>query len=435
MDADRTAPAGPVPIATRVEALEAILVEKGYVEPAALDRIVQTYENEVGPRNGARVVARSWVDPGYRARLLADATAAAAELGFTGRQGEHLVAVENTPDVHHLVVCTLCSCYPWPLLGLPPTWYKSAPYRSRAVLDPRGVLADFGLVLPGGTRIEVHDSTAEIRYLVVPMRPAGTDGWDTDRLARPRHARLHDRRRVGARTRVDGVNGAQDLGGMMGFGPVVPEPDEPPFHAEWEKRVLAMTLAAGATGRWTIDASRHARECLPPAEYLSSTYYEIWATALERLLVDTGMVTDDELADGRAAGPGVPLARVLAAAEVDPVLAAGTPYDRPVPAQARFAVGDRVRTRVMNPTGHTRLPRYARGKAGVVERAHGGFVLPDTNAHGAGEHPEWVYGVRFEARELWGADADPTLTRRHRRLGELPRTGVTSRELPAPVAG
>src|SRR5262245_20916996 len=148
-------------MAARVEALESLLVEKGYVDPAALEKIIETYERDIGPRNGAKVVARSWVDPAYRERLFGDATAAIAELGFGGRQGEHMVALANTPDVHHMVVCTLCSCYPWPVLGLPPTWYKSAPYRSRAVLDPRGVLADFGVELPGGTRIEVHDSTAE----------------------------------------------------------------------------------------------------------------------------------------------------------------------------------------------------------------------------------------------------------------------------------
>jgi nitrile hydratase subunit alpha len=170
-------------IATRVEALESILVEKGYVDPAALDAIVDTYENDVGPRNGAAVVARAWVDPDYRQRLRDDATAAIAELGFGGRQGEHLIAVENTPDEHHLVVCTLCSCYPWPVLGLPPTWYKSPAYRSRAVLDPRGVLADFGVTLPADVRITVHDSTAEVRYLVVPVRPEGTDALDEEALA------------------------------------------------------------------------------------------------------------------------------------------------------------------------------------------------------------------------------------------------------------
>ena len=157
----------------RVRALESLLVEKGYVDPAAVDRIVETYEHEVGPHLGARVVARAWVDDAFRARLLADATAATAELGISGRQGEHLVAVENTPAVHNLVVCTLCSCYPWTVLGLPPVWYKSAPYRSRAVSDPRGVLADFGVVLDEDVTVRVWDSTAEVRYLVVPRRPAG----------------------------------------------------------------------------------------------------------------------------------------------------------------------------------------------------------------------------------------------------------------------
>jgi len=170
-------------MAARVDALESILIEKGYVEPAALDAIVETYERDVGPRNGAKVVARSWTDPDYRERLRHDATSAIAELGFSGRGGEHMVALENTPELHHLVVCTLCSCYPWPVLGLPPTWYKSPAYRSRAVIDPRGVLADFGVTLPDSTRIAVHDSTSEVRYLVVPMRPAGTDDWDQDQLA------------------------------------------------------------------------------------------------------------------------------------------------------------------------------------------------------------------------------------------------------------
>jgi len=157
----------------RVRALESLLVEQGYVDPAAVDRIVETYEHEVGPHLGARVVARAWVDEAFRARLLEDATSAVAELGISGRQGEHLVAVENTISVHNLVVCTLCSCYPWTVLGLPPVWYKSAPYRSRAVSDPRGVLADFGVVLDDDVTVRVWDSTAEVRYLVVPLRPAG----------------------------------------------------------------------------------------------------------------------------------------------------------------------------------------------------------------------------------------------------------------------
>jgi nitrile hydratase subunit alpha len=167
----------------RVRALETLLVERGQVDPAAIDRIVETYETKVGPHNGARVVARAWCDPAYAARLAADATAAIAELGFGGRQGEHMVALFDTPEQHHMVVCTLCSCYPWPVLGLPPVWYKSAPYRSRAVLEPRAVLAEFGVTLPEGMRVVVRDSTAEVRYLVVPMRPAGTEGWSEERLA------------------------------------------------------------------------------------------------------------------------------------------------------------------------------------------------------------------------------------------------------------
>ena len=167
----------------RVRALETILTEKGYVDPAALDLLIETYETKVGPRNGARVVAKAWVNPDYRSRLLAHATSAIAELGYAGRQGEHIVAVENTERVHNIVVCTLCSCYPWSVLGLPPVWYKSAPYRSRAVIDPRGVLNDFGIRLPSETQIRVWDSTAEIRYLVVPLRPLGTDGWSEEELA------------------------------------------------------------------------------------------------------------------------------------------------------------------------------------------------------------------------------------------------------------
>ncbi|AVT76907.1 nitrile hydratase subunit alpha [Rhodopseudomonas palustris] len=167
----------------RVRALETILTEKGYVDPAALDELIETYETKVGPRNGARVVAKAWSDPAYRERLLHDATAAIAELGYTGRQGEHIVAVENTPATHNMVVCTLCSCYPWPVLGLPPVWYKSAPYRSRVVKEPRAVLAEFGVTLPQDTAIRVWDSTAEIRYLVIPMRPVGSDDLEEDQLA------------------------------------------------------------------------------------------------------------------------------------------------------------------------------------------------------------------------------------------------------------
>ena len=167
----------------RTRAIETILLEKGYIEQAAIDELIETYEKKIGPRNGAQVVAKAWVDPKFRKWLLEDGTAAISSLGFGGRSGNHLVALENTPSLHNMVVCTLCSCYPWAVLGLPPLWYKSAPYRSRAVADPRGVLKDFGIELPKDTEIRVWDSTAELRYMVVPMRPAGTEGWSEEKLA------------------------------------------------------------------------------------------------------------------------------------------------------------------------------------------------------------------------------------------------------------
>ncbi len=205
------------------------------------------------------------------------------------------------------------------------------------------------------------------------------------------------------------MNGPQDLGGQHGFGPIAPEPDEPRFHADWEKRALALTLAAGAMGHWSIDESRHARESLPPAEYYASPYYAIWAKALEALLLRHGFVTAGELAEGRARSPGTQPRRVLRAAEVAPTMARGGPVDRdPGDSRPAFAPGEAVRTRVMHPASHTRLPRYARGKRGRVEAVRGFHVFPDTNAHGKGECPQWLYSVAFPATELWGADADPT---------------------------
>ena len=180
-DHDHTHP--PSEMELKVKALESLLVEKGLVTTAALDALIDTYEHEIGPRNGSRVVAKAWSDAGFKQWLLSDATAAIASLGFTGRQGEHMKVVENTAEVHNLVVCTLCSCYPWPVLGLPPVWYKSAPYRARAVSDPRGVLAEFGTALDKDVEIQVWDSTAEMRYLVLPLRPPGTESWSEDELA------------------------------------------------------------------------------------------------------------------------------------------------------------------------------------------------------------------------------------------------------------
>jgi nitrile hydratase len=183
MAEDHHHPLPTTPVEDRVEVLEALLIEKGILDPAAIDGVIDHFEHEIGPMNGAKVVARAWVDPAYRARLLADGTAAIAELGFGGPEGDHLVTVENTPLVHNVIVCTLCSCYPWPVLGLPPNWYKSPPYRSRMVREPRIALAEMGCSLPDDVEIRVWDSSAEVRYLVLPMRPEGTDGLSEDALA------------------------------------------------------------------------------------------------------------------------------------------------------------------------------------------------------------------------------------------------------------
>jgi len=206
------------------------------------------------------------------------------------------------------------------------------------------------------------------------------------------------------------MNGPHDLGGQMGFGPVAPEPNEPYFHAAWEKRALGVTLCAGAMGAWTIDESRHARESLHPADYYASSYYEIWIKALEVLLKRHGFVSAADLSQGAAVDPAATPRRVLKAADVPAVLARGGPCDRPVETEPLFAVGDRVRTKNFNPTGHTRLPRYARGRCGTVDAVREGFVFPDSNSHGQGEKPQRVYTIVFDAKEIWGEGADPTLT-------------------------
>ena len=229
-----------------MKSLESLLVEKGLVDPAALERLVDTYEHKVGPRNGAQVVARAWVDPAYKQRLLADATAAIAELGFGGQQGEHMVVVENTPSVHNLVVCTLCSCYPWPVLGLPPVWYKSAPYRSRAVIDPRGVLREFGLELPDDVEVRVWDSTAELRYLVLPERPAGTEELSEEELAAlvTRDAMIGVGKGPLTAAGRRRMNGVHDMGGMQDMGPIQQEKNEPVFHARLGRRGCSRSYRA-----------------------------------------------------------------------------------------------------------------------------------------------------------------------------------------------
>jgi len=200
------------------------------------------------------------------------------------------------------------------------------------------------------------------------------------------------------------MNGGQDLGGMMGFGPIDPEPDEPVFHARWEQRVFAATLAMGSTGMWNIDMARHARESLHPAHYLTSSYYQIWLAGLTRLLGEMNLVTPEELASGRQIEQPLPVPRVLAAADVDRLMSKGARTSRESRAPARFRQGDRVRGRNMHPPGHTRLPRYLRGRQGEIVALHGAHVFPDSNAHGGGEDPQWLYTVRFTARELWGED-------------------------------
>lgn len=206
------------------------------------------------------------------------------------------------------------------------------------------------------------------------------------------------------------MNGPQDLGGQMGFGPIAPEQGEPIFHADWEKRALGVTLCAGGMGHWNIDESRHARESLAPVDYYSSSYYEIWIKGLETLLERHGFVSAAESAEGRALQAGATAKRKLYAGDVPAVLAKGGPCNRPLEGAPRFHAGDRVRTKVFNPTGHTRLPRYARGKIGTIDAVREGFVFPDTNAHGQGEQPQYVYTVVFDGHEIWGEGCDPTLT-------------------------
>lgn len=206
------------------------------------------------------------------------------------------------------------------------------------------------------------------------------------------------------------MNGPHDVGGMMGFGPVLPEADEPIFHGGWEGRVLGMTLCAGALGHWNLDESRHAREDRHPADYYSSSYYEIWIKGLERLLLRHGVITEDELAAGRSLVDAEPPARILEAERVPRTLASGGPVDREPTESARFEVGQPVETRQMNPAGHTRLPRYARGKRGVIESVAGCHIFPDSHAHGLGEQPQWLYTVEFAGTELWGPETDPGLS-------------------------
>ena len=272
--------------ALRTKSLELLLVEKGLVDPAALDAVVDAYEHKVGPRNGARVIARAWTDAAFKQRLLADGAAALKELGYGGAQGEDTLVVENTPRVHNLVVCTLCSCYPWPLLGLPPVWYKSAPYRSRAVIDPRGVLAEFGVTVADDVEVRVWDSHRGTALSRAAGAAARQRAVERRSIGRAGHSRRHDRRckSRAATERSPAMNGVHDMGGDQGMGPIQYEKDEPVFHAPWEGRVYAINRLLGAWRKWTIDGSRHGIELLPPADYFRMSYYERWLVRTDRYL-------------------------------------------------------------------------------------------------------------------------------------------------------
>ena len=352
-------------------------------------------------------MGRSGVPPLAASRT---ATAAIASLGYTGRQGEHLLAVENTPDVHNMVVCTLCSCYPWPVLGLPPVWYKSAPYRSRAVTDPRGVLRDFGVELPADTEIRVWDSTAELRYLVVPMRPAGTDGWSEDELAElvtrdsmigtgladPGEAARERRPRHGRRTRVRPGRARAGRAGLP--------------RRLGAARVRASTLAMGATATWNLDAARFAREThrRPRGTWRAPTTRS-GSRRSSASSPSTGSSRADEVAAGRSLRDPAPHRAHPAADDVLATLGRGGPPRATPPRPARFAVGDRVRARNINPPTHTRLPRYVRGHVGTVELVHAPPRLPGHPRPRARRGSAVALHGRFDARELWGADADPTV--------------------------
>ena len=393
----------------RVRALETVLTEKGYIDPTALDAIIEAYETKVGPHIGARIVAKAWSDPAFKQALLEDASKTVSALGHESRVGDHLVAVENTPQLHNMVVCTLCSCYPWEVLGLPPVWYKSAPYRSRAVKDPRGVLADFGVKLPKETRDPGLGLDGGDPFSGAADAPGRDRGPRRGAACRARHARCDDRHRPRQVARGRGLmDGVHDMGGMDGFGTVEPEPNEPPFHASWEGRVLAMQRAMGYAGAWHIDMSRFAQERLPPPVYLTASYYQRWALAMERNVVERGYAGPDELAAGHALRPGKPLKRKLTTDVVKQGLTRGSFY-RQAQAPARFKPGDRVRAKNIHPPTHTRLPRYARGRVGVVELVHGCHAFPDTVAIDKGDNPQWLYTVVFEGTELWGPDADPSV--------------------------
>jgi hypothetical protein len=356
--------------------------------------VVETYEHKIGPRNGARVVARAWTDPAYKQRLLTNGGAAILELGYGGAQGEYMVVVENSPKVHNLVVCTLCSCYPWPTLGLPPAWYKSSGYRSRAVIDPRGVLREFGLVLPDDVEIRVWDSTSEVRYLVLPERRR--HGSHDGRGCGAGLARFDGRRRQGhaAADGSPGMNGIHDMGGMHGMGPIGYEKNPPVFHEPWEGRAWALVRVMGPWGRGRWRGSlRYELERIPPAEYLRMPYYERWFSVLVNRLLRGKLITQSELETGKP----------------DPNASKPTLLPATGGAQNSSARLDvRVDTRFQG--GSVCAPKYQSRRSHAVAALrprtprrgaedHGVWALQDTDSEGdpLGSKPQHVYTVRFAA--------------------------------------
>ena len=407
-----------------------ILTEKGYVDPAALDAIIEAYETKIGPHNGARVVAKAWTDPAFKQALLRRRHARrSARSAMSAAVGDHLVAVENTPAPHNMVVCTLCSCYPWEVLGLPPVWYKSAPYRSRAVKDPRGVLADFGVTLPEDTEIRVWDSTAETRFLVLPMRPAGTEGWSEEQLA-------------------DLVTRDSMIGTGLPLKPGEDQRDERrPRHGR-HGRLRQGRARAERAGRSTPNGKAACWRCSAPwampapgnidmsrfAQREAAARRSIWPVLLPALAAGAGEAagraratsTPTRLAAGHALRP----AQAAAARQVHAATTSGAcmtrgPFDRPAQAPAPVqAVGDRVRTKNIHPPTHTRLPRYVRGQVGVVELVHGCHVFPDTSRHRPGRQPAVALHGGVRRPRAVGAGRRPDAEGVDRRLRALSGAGV-----------
>ena len=395
----------------RVRALETMLTEKGYIDPAALDAIIEAYETKIGPRNGAVVVAKAWIDPAFKKALLDDATKAVASMGHMSRVGDHLVAVENTPQRHNMIVCTLCSCYPWEVLGLPPVWYKSAPYRSRAVKDPRGVLDDFGITLPKDTEVRVWDSTAETRFIVLPMRPAGTEGWSEDKLADlvTRDSMIGTGLPLIPASKAQAWTACTTWAAWTASARSSPSRTSRRSTPPWEGRVLAMQRAMGYAGAWHIDHSRFAQEKLPPLDYLGASYYQRWMLAMESNVTERGYATPEELKAGHAQTPGKYLPRKL----TPDVVGARHVAQLVLPAAARPAEvqAGRPRAHQEHPSGDAHAAAALCARQG--RRGRDVPRLPHVSGFGRDRPRATIRSgsIRWcsTSQELWGPDADPTI--------------------------